>query len=286
MWKVKLPDTGDINAQLDAALIHKDGTKVHDLTAAERAAVHALYADYDQRLGEPDPALKPMVLAGCADALHDAYSQVQKGQRLQWLRDALLSSVIECPLCGYGDATTLDHHLPKDDYRALAIDPRNLVPSCQPCNRAKGTLPPIAGQGLIHAYFQPLPAVTYLVANVTYAAGSLTVIFAIDGTSLTQPLADRLAFQLDRLKLTQRYPDAINLFLFAQKTAFRLFKGKPNERDLLRQFLLDSAAAQDADVGLNHWRAAILRGLAACDQFLDDPWTYFDKPPAAMKAAT
>lgn len=286
MWKVKLPDTGDVDVQLDAALIHKDGTKVHDLTDAERAAVHALYADYDQRLGEPDAALKPAALADCADALHDAYSQVQKGARLEWLRETLLSSVMECPLCGSGDATTLDHHLPRSDYRALSIDPRNLVPSCQPCNRAKGTLVPIAGQGLIHAYFQVLPDVTFLVAEAVYSAGSLTVTFEVDSSGIPQALADRLTFQLDRLKLSERHPDAINIFLFGQKTAFRLFKGKQNERDLLRQFLLDSATTLDADLGLNHWRAAVFRGLAACDAFLDDPWTYFDKPPAAMKAAT
>lgn len=285
MWKVRLPDVGDIDDQLDTALTLKNGDKVYDLSAAERAGIHSLYAEYDQRLGEPDTALLPPLLAGCADALHGAYNQVQKGQRLASLRSRLLSAVMECPLCGSGDATTLDHHLPKDDYRALAINPRNLVPSCQTCNRAKGTLAALAGQGMIHAYYQAIPAVTFLKANVTYAAGSLKVVFSIDPTDLPPALADRLTFQLDRMKLTERHPDSINIFLFGQKVAFRLFRGKPGERDLLRQFLLDGADTLDQDLGLNHWRAALLRGLAACDAFLNDPWTYFDKPPRAMNAA-
>ncbi|MEO9959518.1 MAG: hypothetical protein ABJF07_04425, partial [Nisaea sp.] len=176
------------------------------------------------------------------------------------------------------------HHLPKDDYRALAINPRNLVPSCQTCNRAKGTLAALAGQGMIHAYFQALPAVTFLKADVTYAAGSLTVVFSIDQMGLSQALGDRLTFQLDRMKLTERHPDAINIFLFGQKVAFQLFRDQPGERDLLQQFLLDGAVTLDQDLGLNHWRAALFRGLAACDAFLDDPWTYLDKPPPAMKA--
>jgi len=282
MWKVGPPDTGDVDTQLNDALIHRDGTVVYALSVAERAAIHALYADYDQRLGEPDPMLQPVALAGCADALLDAYSQVQKGGRLAPMRASLLNRVMECPLCGSGDATTLDHHLPKDDYRALSINPRNLVPSCQPCNRAKGTLAPVAGQGLIHAYFQALPDVTFLIAQATYADGSLTFTFSIDPAGLPPALHARLEFQLDRLKINERHPDAINIFLFSQKTAFRLFKGKPGERDQLRQFLLDSACTLDGDLGLNHWRAAVLRGLAACDEFLDDPWTYFENPPVAM----
>ena len=284
MWKVRLPDACDIDDQLDVALTLKNGEKVYDLSDVERAAVHSLYADYDQRLGEPHAALQPAALASCADVLHGAYNQVQKGQRLASLRSRLLSAVMECPLCGSGDATTLDHHLPKDDYRALAINPRNLVPTCQPCNRAKGTLAALAGQGMIHAYFQAIPAVTFLKADVTYAAGSLTVVFSIDQAGLPQALAERLTFQLDRMKLTERHPDAINIFLFGQKVAFRLFRDKPGERGLLQKFLVDGADTLDQDLGLNHWRAALLRGLAACDAFLDDPWTYLDKPPPAMNA--
>jgi hypothetical protein len=285
MWKVRLPNVGDIGDQLDTALTLKNGDKVYNLSDVERAAIHSLYADYDRRLGEPDAALQPAALAGCADALHSAYNQIQKGQRLASLRNKLLSAVMECPLCGSGDATTLDHHLPKDDYRALAIYPRNLVPTCQPCNRAKGTLAALAGQGMIHAYFQALPPVNFLKADVAYAAGSLNVVFSVDPVGLPQPLADRLTFQLDRMKLTERHPDAINIFLFGQKVAFKLFRDKPGERDLLRHFMLDSANTLDQDFGLNHWRAALLRGLAACDAFLDDLWTYLDKPPPAMKAA-
>ncbi|MBS4011497.1 MAG: HNH endonuclease, partial [Roseovarius sp.] len=269
-----MPEVGNIDEQLDTALTLKNGNKVYDLNPEERAAIHGLYAAYDQRLGEPDPALQPIALADCADALHDAYNQVQKGQRLESLRNRLLSAVMECPLCGSGDATTLDHHLPKNEYQALAINPRNLVPSCQTCNRAKGTLAALAGQGMIHAYFQDIPAVTFLKANVTYVAGSLEVVFSIDPTVLALALYERLTFQLNRMSLTERHPGAINIFLFSLKVAFRQFRGRPEERELLRQFLLDCAETLDQDLGLNHWRAALCRGLAACEAFLDDPWAY------------
>lgn len=284
MWTIKLPDAGDIDTQLDAALIYANGEFVYELSAAERAAIHDLYAAYHQRRGEPDQSLIPAALANCADALHGAYGQVQKGQRLASLRETLLAAVLECPLCGSAPATTLDHHLPKDDYRALSINPRNLVPCCQPCNRAKGTLVAVAGQGMIHAYYQALPKATFFRADVTYVDGSLVVEFGIDAAGLTPALAARLQFQLDRMKLNERHPDAINLFLFGLKPALEWFRDKPGERELIRDWLVHAAGTYDRDFGLNHWRTAVLCGLAACDAFLDNPWSYFDKPPVAMKA--
>lgn len=285
MWTVPLPETGDIDAQLDAALIRKDGVAVHALTDAERDALHELYGRYDQLLGEPDPSLQPPALAACADPLHAAYGQVQKGGRLATLRGTLLGAVMECPLCGSGPATTLDHHLPHDTYRALSINPRNLVPSCQPCNRVKGTLQPVAGSGMLHGYHQAIPASTFLVAEVAYDAGSLAITFSIDGAGIDPALAARLRFQLQRLRLNQRHPDAVNVFLFGLKPSIAYFRGVAQERELITTWLTMAADTYDGDLGLNHWRTAVLRGLAGCDAFLDDPWTYLDRPPAALHAA-
>ena len=278
MWKIDLPEQGNVDAQLHAALVHKNGDVVHALTDEERTAIHALYAAYDALLGEPDASLNPDALAACANAIHDSYSQVQLGGRLAELRGKLLSRVVECPLCGIAPGPTLDHFLPKNNYRALAIYARNLVPACQPCNRAKGTLEPAAGQGMIHPYFQPLPEETFFHADVDYRDGTLIARFRIDGNNVDAALLERLRFQLDRLKLNERYPDPVNIFLFSLKPAFMLLRGGDNEREDLRAFLTKSAESYDGDMRLNHWRAALMRGLAACEDFLDDPWTYFARP--------
>ncbi len=285
MWQVKLPDVGDVNAQLGAALIHKDGTVVYALSQIERDAITALYNAYDAHLGEPHPSLIPAVLDGCKNALHTAYNEVQKRGRLKKLRGTLLAAVLECPLCGFEAATTLDHYLPHDDYRALSIYSRNLVPTCQPCNRAKGTLQPVAGKGLIHTYFQAIPDVTFLVGTTEYAAGSLVVKFSVDATPLPAPLGGRLAFQFDRLNLNDRYADPINTFLFSLKPSLLYFRGKPGEAELIKEFLLLSAETYDGDFKRNHWRAALMRALAASDAFLADPWSYFDKPLEEHKKA-
>ena len=278
MWKVDLPEQGDVDAQLNSALIQKNGTADYALSAAELAAIKVLYNAYDGLLGEPDPALKPAVLEACKDAIHSAYSQLQKGGRLAELRGEILAGVIECPFCGVDAATTLDHHLPKDEYRALSIYPRNLVPGCQPCNRAKGTLEPVPGEGMIHAYFQQLPEFTFLTADVDYDAGRLVVTYSIDDMFLVGGLGDRLTFQLNRLKLNERYFDPINIFLFSLKPALNMFRGQPGADELIRTFLTAAATTYDTDFGLNHWKAALMRGLAASDDFVVDPWSYLDSP--------
>src|SRR5213592_2405753 len=41
-----------------------------------------------------------------------------------------------CPLCGAGFVETLDHHLPKSPFWAMAVTPINLIPACEHCNHA------------------------------------------------------------------------------------------------------------------------------------------------------
>ncbi|MHC2297932.1 hypothetical protein ACVJBD_002138 [Rhizobium mongolense] len=276
MWKMRLPAAGDLNAQLDAALIHVDGTVVYELSEDERQAVHDLYARYEELRGEPDQTLNPDALNACRNALHDAYGQVQLTGRLSTMRARLLDAASECPFCGAAPATTLDHHLPKGDYRSLSINPRNLIPSCQPCNRAKGTLDPVAGEGIIHTYFETLPDQTFLVANPTYVDGALVISFSVDAEVAEPPLSGRLEFQIGRLKLNERLAKSINTFLFELKPGMELLREIPNWRQAIRTHLQKAGDSFDRSFGMNHWKAAVVRSLAACEPFLDDPWSYLD----------
>jgi hypothetical protein len=59
-----------------------------------------------------------------------------------------------CPFCGMGQATTLDHYLPKTKYPQLSVVPSNLVPSCKECNTGKSTsVATTAGAQCLHPYF-------------------------------------------------------------------------------------------------------------------------------------
>lgn len=72
-----------------------------------------------------------------------------------------------CPLCGHRVVTTLDHHLPKSRYPALAVCPLNLIPSCTDCNQAKGIrFPTLPQEQTLHPYFDNFESTRWLHAYV------------------------------------------------------------------------------------------------------------------------
>ena len=287
MWTLPPPDITAVDAQLTTALTYANGASVYVLSAVERAAVFAVYQAYDALLGQPDPSLLPAALAACRQHIRDGYDQVQIGGRLKALRASLLTSITVCPYCGFGEPTELDHYLPKSHYGELAIYPRNLVPSCGPCNNAKRTIVPGAapGPGLIHPYFHELRNEVFMRADVGFAAGALEVTFRIEAGTIEAGLAQMLQFQLNRLKLNERYPRQINKFLFEQRTAILMFKD-----EALTNYFLRSAESLTATFGRNDWRAALLESLATNPVFCAAPEAYLGtrapvQPEGAQVAA-
>src|SRR5215210_611572 len=153
MWSLPAPSIDGTDAQLSIGLTYADGEPVYALSAVERAAIHAVYQLYDALLGQPAPELMPRELDACRGSVAGAYDEVQIRRRLASLRSTLLAAADTCPYCGFGEPTELDHYLPKSTYGELAIYPRNLVPSCGPCNNAKRTIVPGGPDaGFLHTY--------------------------------------------------------------------------------------------------------------------------------------
>lgn len=281
MWLMAPLEGEDVEAVLDAALTYADGTFVYDLSAVERAAILGVYDLYDAILGQPHADLTPAATAAARSFVEAGYAQVQIGGRLEKLRQRLLASAESCPYCGFGEVRDLDHYLPKADYGELAIYPKNLVPSCSPCNNAKRRIVPGAegthGPGLIHPYFEPLADVDFLLADVIFAGAALEVTFRVDAAQVPA-VAAKLQFQLERLKLNERYRKQINKFLSEQRTAVMMF----NDMDpaLLREFLRLSAVNLGRSFGRNDWRPVLIRALSDNEDFCAAPELYLGALPA------
>lgn len=276
MWVLERQEAGALDASLDTALTLANGVSVYALSPAERAAIHAVYQLYDAMLGQPHPDLRPEELNPTRPFLEAAFGQVQIGGRLASLRARLLASTDNCPYCGFGEPRDLDHYLPRSVYGELAIYPNNLIPSCGPCNNAKRTVVPGMGPGhgpgLIHAYFQPLPNQDFLRAAVSFEAGALRVEFYVDGAEMDAGLAAKLQFQVDRLKLNERYSKQINKFLSEQRTAMLMFNALGAA--LFSEYLQRSASSLAESNGRNDWRVALLRSLSANADFCATPELY------------
>jgi len=280
MWVMAPLEGEDVEGALDTALTYADGSLIYTLSAVERTAVLGVYALYDVLLGQPHADLKPIETAALRPVMEAAYNQVQIGARLGNLRERLLASAVSCPYCGFGEVRDLDHYLPKADYGELAIYPKNLIPSCSPCNNAKRRIVPGAapahGAGLIHPYFEPLPDTEFLLAEVTFVGAVLDVTFRIDAVQVPA-VAAQLQFQLDRLKLNQRYRKQINKFLSEQRTAILMFYEMGPA--LLSEYLCRSAVALGRSFGRNDWRPALVRALAENAEFCQAPELYLGTPP-------
>lgn len=268
--------TDEVDHQLDSALIHKNGTVVYQLSKAERVAIHTVYQLYEEMLGQPHPSLTPESLDVGRPCLYAAYSQVQVGGRLAELRARLIASTDVCPYCGFGEPRDLDHYLPRGQYGELAIYPNNLIPSCGPCNNAKRAVVPggdtANGPGLIQPYFQDLPDLDFLEADIVFEDNALNVTYRIDATDVDLDLAEKLQFQIDRLKLNKRYPKQVNKFISEQRTAILMFKEIGAEN--LSEYLLRSSTYLAKSFHRNDWRAALLRALAKERHFCEAPEAY------------
>lgn len=276
MWTLPPQELGDLDQALDRALTLVNGTPVYALSAAERTAIHVVYQLYEALAGQPHADLTPTTLNVARPPLYSAYEQVQVGGRLVSLRERILASTNQCPYCGFGEPRDLDHYLPRSVFGELAIYPRNLIPSCSPCNNAKRTVVPGFGQGsgpgLIHAYFEELPDVEFLRANVALEGGTLQVSFWIEAEFVGDVLAARLQFQLDRLKLNDRYKGQINKFLSEQRAAMLMFHDIGAA--MFSEYLVRCAGSLAGSFGLNDWRPALLRALAGNPIFCDAPAEY------------
>ena len=90
--------------------------------------------------------------------LLDLYSQHMVGlnKPARKIYDELLGAATngKCPSCGFGQASTLDHYLPKTKFPFFSMLPLNLVPACKDCNTGKNAKFAVTGeQQPIHPYY-------------------------------------------------------------------------------------------------------------------------------------
>jgi hypothetical protein len=110
-----------------------------------------------------------------------------------------------CPFCGFGEVYEVDHYLPKADFPELNIFPKNLVPVCHPCNHIKLHGPPEgADRSLLHPYFDKLPNVQWLFANLVIEAGGPVLHHFVDLDAAHGVLRDRLKYHFKTLNLSER----------------------------------------------------------------------------------
>lgn len=266
------PSRAEVRDHLDVALepyTWNGQQRGYAATPGEIDAVVTLYDTYDSTVGTPSAVLQGEDLDQALRlAIQASYSFTQPGRKLAQIREDLMRGIALCPICGISPPGHLDHYLPIASYHPLAIYVRNLVPLCSDCNHLKGaTVGTVATQRFVHPYFETLPDVCFVQADVSITDGGIVVKFGIDaGVEMSAQMRQRLMFQFERLRLNQRYAREINTYLTSHVTALH-FAFEAGQQHAIRSFLSMQRQVESAAFHRNHWRPALLRALSEHEEF-------------------
>ncbi|MGJ7497858.1 hypothetical protein ACSFA8_22640 [Variovorax sp. RT4R15] len=104
-----------------------------------RTLILKQYRQYESVLRNPQKG-QPAIDPDLKKALMGKYAEGRKGKgAFKYIESRAESGARSCPYCGRsGLAGTADHYLPEEHFPWWAVFSRNLVPSCQQCQGAKG----------------------------------------------------------------------------------------------------------------------------------------------------
>lgn len=248
--------------------------------------VRAAYGNYDRHWRKPlaESALK--LSSEQADLLRKNYKLLDAGRPFNHLRDELLAlaSNRKCPMCGQREVAALDHYLPKSIFPEFSALCRNLVPVCSYCNQEKGdSLGDNVGHRFLHAYYDRLPEVELLIADVVIDT-SVGVIFRIcPPPEFSNPLIEHLEFHFDALKLAEYYMREAQQELSDRAGTFCFQYSSNGGEQALANLLGAEARSVRRERGINNWKVALYNSLARSREFCSsgfrllgrtDDWDY------------
>ena len=187
----------------------------------------------------------------------------KKGAPGRDIYDSLITSAPQgrCPLCCHRTVSTLDHHLPKSQYPALAVAPLNLVPACSDCNKSKlACLPLNANQETLHPYYDDISSDRWLAADVIHTSPAALRFYVQAPTTWSALLRSRVEWHFHTLKLGK---------LYSSEAADELLNIRHQLRNLyesggaaLVQVELQGRATSCERARLNGWRTATYHALS------------------------
>jgi hypothetical protein len=202
--------------------------------------------------------------------MSDVYTlrMAKKGSPGRPIYDELLSAPAHgrCPLCGQRTVSTLDHHLPKAYYPALAVAPINLVPACMDCNKAKiDSMPHAREEETIHPYFDDVEDDLWLHAVVVETLPPALRFYVDppnhwDGTKIARVRHHFKVLNLSRLYASQGAEELLNIRHYL-KTLFSETGG-----DAVKTHLQDKAMSCE-QARKNSWQSAAYRALSASEWY-------------------
>jgi hypothetical protein len=269
-----------------------DAQVLDDIIAAKRAPRRALLTAVRAKVIEAygqyvanAPAVENLPAVALSEtqaaALVHAY-EVETAPMAK-LRATLTEPVIvaRCPFCGLGEASTLDHYLPKEENPQFSVLSKNLVPSCSVCNTRKSALvvdKHTSVRCFLHPYFDSIPTERFIALDVTLLSDAIRFVFRmVRPTGMRNRTFQHLRSHFHLLRLADRYCIMSLGHLRDRRRALKRFYGRSRDADRVSRELMTGANDYEEDYGINHWRAILYRTLAANKDFCDGGFAVLDR---------
>lgn len=186
-----------------------------------------------------------------------------------------------CCYCNNHKIEVVDHFLPESKYNFLAVNPINLVPSCEECNDNKHAYYPSATNPvLVHPYFDFIDNISWLDVKIIdrvigtdinnckkydyifeyYIKNNLACsvdINRIKKTFETLKINDNIVFDTQDFFNTELYYDLIDSDEL----------GDLSDQELSKLFLKKSINLNKQGYGLNHWKVVLYKMLSTLTDY-------------------
>lgn len=207
--------------------------------------------------------------------LKDVYSShmVPRTKPARLMYDSLvgLAPLGRCPYCGLGQASTLDHYLPKAKFPELSVVPCNLVPSCNDCNTGKlSGFATSAGDQCLHPYFdhQMFIDEQWLYATVSMSS-PVSVIFFVEPPDNWDDISKaRVRTHFREFCLSRRYSLEASNELACLRGMFAGSSLLNIGAEVIKQQLHDRASSY-SKLHQNSWQTALYHALSNSDWYCD-----------------
>ena len=195
----------------------------------------------------------------------------RQGSKARYVYDHVMANARHslCSYCQYGVANALDHFIPITVVPALAIDPWNLVPACDRCNKLLlNSFSTSATHQLLHPYANPASlssSTRWLRANVHPGPQPVVAFHADPDSDLAPAVRTRVLQQFEQLQL-----DILFRVVSARElsgTKARLTELFPGGQSTLVAAHLAELSADALAVEANDRRGVMYEALAADSWF-------------------
>lgn len=262
-----------INNKQRLAEIVSNKNKLHkDRLVRIRSRVNNRYDDYDNHANVLENIPASEITGVCSDALIKCYTS--KTKVMSAFRDELLYPELEdfdeCPFCGIGEPTTLDHYLPKEEFPEFSVLSKNLIPICGVCNsNYKGRNWIENGNRLfLHTYYDQLPDESLFEASVT-VTNKVVIDFSTISVAAEPYFCSIFNHHFNKLRLNKRYKRKASTEINRKRRSLELIYRRNNSAIDISNSLREEANGLEIDYSKNHWKTVLYRALSNSESFCD-----------------